>query len=122
MHQPTLPPDDLPPERLTPVDALLRRQLENSIGKRFYEGCDGVTQGLLLSCEWYVTIDAKALTLVIACPDQSTNWRILNNMVAIASSLEPLSKQARIRVCPPVGSGDPFEIRVDEISIYQDSP
>jgi len=117
---PPLPPDDLPPFQTEQGDVVLRRQLEDSLGRRFYETCDGVTQALLTSCEWYVTTDSTALTLVINCPDTAINWRILNNIVSISTPLAELSTRAKIRVgCP--GGAPPFEIRVDEISLYRDS-
>lgn len=121
MDKPSLPPDDLPPAKAGGLDRLLRRQLEESTSKRFYEACDRITQLLLSSCEWYITTNASALTLVINCPDVATNWYILSNIVAIGSRLEQFSSSAKIRVCPPIGKGTPFEIRVDEISVYRDS-
>lgn len=117
----SLHPDDLPPVELGAEDATLRRKLEESIGKRFYESCDGVTQSLLISCEWYVSNSSKGLVLVINCPDQVINWRVLNNVLPIGHCMAQFSQQARIRVCPPPGMGDPFEVRVDELSMYQDS-
>jgi hypothetical protein len=121
MNHPPLPSDDLPSFDASSIDNALRRQLEESIGKHFYQSCDGVTQGLLTSCEWYFTITTSALTLVIVCPDLATNWRVLHNIVPIGKQLERFADTAKIRVCPPVGSGTPFEIRVNEISIYRDS-
>ena len=114
-------PDDLPPAEFGQVDQSLQRQLEESVSKHFYEACDGVTQGLLLRCEWHITTSANALTLVILCPDMMTNWRVLNNVVPLGKSLEQFISSAKIQVCPPVGMGTPFEIRVDEISVYRDS-
>jgi hypothetical protein len=98
---------------------MLYRQLESYAGKSFYEACDGVTQALLVKCEWFITTVAIAPTLIINCPDMHTNRRILNHIGAIATYLEQqLSSQARIRVCPPEEMGEPIEIRVDEIGIY----
>ncbi|MEB3338650.1 MAG: hypothetical protein VKJ46_14370, partial [Leptolyngbyaceae bacterium] len=76
MTQPSLSPDDLPSVQTAQLDISLRRQLEDAISKYFYQSCDGVTQGLLISCEWYVISDARALTLVIECPDMVTHQRI----------------------------------------------
>jgi len=117
----SLPPDDLPPREVTGWDGVMRRQLEDAASSFFYAACDRPTQELLSSCEWYITTNANALTLAIACPDMATNWRVLNSVVALGSSLEQLSSRAKIRVCPPIGWGTPFEIRVDEISVYRDS-
>lgn len=116
----SLSADDLPPEQPLPLDNLLRSQLEDAIGRRLYESCDGVTQSVLASCQWHVTTQAEALTLVIQCPDAATNWRVLNNLVLIATYLEAFTSSARIRVSPPAEVGVPFEMRVDEIAIYRD--
>jgi hypothetical protein len=121
MNQPSLSPDDLPPSQPTRLDRILRRQLEDSTGKRFYAACDRNLQALLSSCEWYITTNATALTLVIACPDRITNWRVLNNLVQLGSQLEQFSRRAKIRIYPPMGMDTPFEMRVDEIAVYQDS-
>ncbi len=94
------------------------QQLEDSVSRCFYEACDGVTQSLLVSCEWHVTLNAGTPTLVIHCQDQTSNWRVLNNITAIATHLAHLAKHAKIRVCPPSELGTPFEMRVDEISLY----
>lgn len=121
MNNPSLSPDDLPPAQPTRLDRILRRQLEDSTGKQFYQGCDRSVQALLSNCDWYITTNASALTLVIVCPDRVTNWRVLNNIVKIGSQLEQFSIRAKIRICPPLGMGTPFEMRVDEISVYRDS-
>jgi hypothetical protein len=67
-------------------------------------------------------MQASVPNLVVNCPDRLINWRVLNNILVIGSTLERLSNSAKIRVCPPIAQGTPFEIRVDELSIYQDSP
>lgn len=120
MNPTFLSPDDLPPPTLTGVDEKLRRQLEASIAKRFYEGCDGVIQALLCQCEWTITTQATALTLVLTCPDMAVNWRVLHNIVPLANQLARFSMSAQIRVCPPSEIGTPFELRVDEIAVYDD--
>jgi hypothetical protein len=117
---PNLPSDDLPPNLTAVSDRQLQRWLEAATGVHFYQACDGVTQGLLLCCEWSITT-AAGLTLVINCPDQTTNWRVLNNVVALGNRLIRFSTQAKIRICPPEGEGGPVEIRVDEIAICWDS-
>jgi hypothetical protein len=63
----------------------------------------------------------SVLTLVINCPTRHLNWRVLHNMQVIGTTLEKLSETAKIRVCPPISHGSPFEIRVDELPIYYDS-
>jgi hypothetical protein len=121
MPDPLLSPEDCPPPRTTRVDRMLQRQLENSLDKHFYQAGDRLIQSLLSRCEWYITTNATALTLVIACPDPLTNWKVLHHIVKIGRKLEAFSDSAKIRVCPPTGTGTPFEIRVDELSVYQDS-
>jgi hypothetical protein len=113
-------PDDLPPSQPTQIDNFLRRQLELSIGNNFYNACNNKVKILLASCEWYFTTNASAMTLVINCPDLTTGWNVLNEIVAIATTLEKFASSAKIRVSPPVGKGEPFEIRVDELDIYQE--
>jgi hypothetical protein len=112
--------DDLHPLQPTSADIVLRQRLESSISKHFYEGSDRNIQKLLSSCRWYVTTHATALTLVIECPDQATNWRVLQQIVPMASLLNSIISSAKIRVCPPNSQGIPFEMRVDELSVYRD--
>ncbi|HEY9623713.1 MAG TPA: hypothetical protein V6C78_25370 [Crinalium sp.] len=120
MSTPSLPEDDQPPSEAY-VDRRLRWQLDESISRRFYEACDDELRSLLGRCEWYTTTHPGVLTLVIDCPDASTNWDVLHSVVPLGQTLEQFSLSAKIRVCPPPGTGTPFEIRVDEISTYRDS-
>jgi hypothetical protein len=115
----TLPPEDLPPNTLTDTDLLLRRQLEISTSKLFFEACEGPIQSLLMECGWSITMTMVPM-LVIYCPDILHNWRVLSHMGAIAHSLAGFSPQAKIRVFPPTGTGDPFDLRVDERSQIRD--
>ncbi len=96
---------------------MLLRQLEETIAKRLYEGYDGVTQALLMTCEWLITINASALTLAITCPNAASYWRVLNYILPIGGQLGKFSARAIIRVFPPEEMGNPFEIQVDEISV-----
>lgn len=116
----SLPADDLPPAELSESDRLLHHQLEDLMTKYFYESCDGVTQGLLLRCNWHVISHTDALLLEIHCPDMMTNWRVLNNVVPLSNLLKQLVPSAKVRICPPENAGTPFEVRVDEVSIYRD--
>ncbi len=118
MSQLLLPPDDLPPAQFDQADLLLYHQLQERVGRYFFESCSGVVQALLTTSKWFIVISASALWLVIECPNMETNWRILNNVVLLARHLEAFSSSAHIRICPPVGMGMPYEIRVDEISIF----
>lgn len=117
MHPTFLPPDDLPPTAPTELDKALCRQLEDSIAKRFYEACDGVTQALLCQCRWQMTTKASALTLIVECPDAAAHWRVLNNLIPLANQLARFSMNAKIRICPPPELGTTFELQVDEIAI-----
>lgn len=112
--------DDFHPLQPTSADIILRQQLEHSISRFFWERCDRIIQNLLSNCRWYVTNSANALTLVIECPDQVTNWRILQQIVPMGSILYEIVSTAKIRVCPPENQGVPFEMRVDEIPVYRD--
>ncbi len=114
----SLHPDDLP----SPVfsDGILLQQLELAITKRFYEACDGVTQALLMSCEWSVTTRAPVLTLIIVSPDGPTHWRVLNHLMMISTYLAAFTSSARIRLCPPPGPETPIEVRVDEVPVPGD--
>lgn len=115
----SLSPEDQPPEAITDLDAGLRRQLELSTSKHFFEACDGLTQSLLMECRWTIHA-AEVLMLIIHCPDRLSNWRVLNNLPEIAYPLAHLSSHAKIRVYPPRGTGGPFDMRVDERSEYRD--
>ncbi|MBD2163826.1 hypothetical protein H6G64_04260 [Calothrix sp. FACHB-156] len=112
--------DDSHPMQLTSADIILRQQLEYSISRYFYEACDRFIQNLLSTCRWYVTTDASVMVLVIECPDEVTNWRILQKIVPMGKLLYKIVSSAKIRVCPPESQGIPFEMRVDELSIYGD--
>lgn len=114
-----LPPEDRPPEMPTDLDVGLRRQLELSTSQHFFEACDGPTQSLLMECGWTISV-AEVLMLVIHCPDAIKNWRVLGHIAAIAEPLAQFSPRAKIRVYPPLGTGAPFDMRVDERSEYRD--
>jgi hypothetical protein len=115
----SLPSDDRPPVQFSQDDKTIQRQLKEALNKGFYEACSGVVQGLLLTCEWHLTTEADALTLVIACSNMTVNWRVLSNLTAIGQSLERFTPNAKISICPPIGMGIPFELRVDEIAQYR---
>ncbi|WP_427160158.1 hypothetical protein ACQFX9_00090 [Aliinostoc sp. HNIBRCY26] len=112
--------DDYHPMQPSSADIILRQQLEYSISRYFYEACDRTLKNLLSNCRWYVTTQANAMTLVIECPDQVTNWRVLQKLVPMGKLLNQIVSSAKIRVCPPESEGVPFEMRVDELSVYRD--
>lgn len=119
MNSFSLPSDDQPPAVATNFDISLRRQLEVSASKHFFEACDGPTQSLLMNCRWTISA-GDVLLLKIYCADQLTNWRVLNHLPEIAVPLAQFGPHAKIRVHPPSGTGDPFVMRVDERSEYRD--
>lgn len=119
MRQYYLRDDDLRPIQPTSADIILRQQLEYSISKYFYDACSRCVQDLLSSCRWYVKSYGTALTLVIECPNQEINWRVLQKVVTMATSLREFNNTAKIRICPPDCQGACLEIRVDEISVYR---
>ena len=117
-----LPPDDRPPAELSVSDRVLRRQLDASLTQRFEQQCDPFLTELLSHCDWYITTYTNVVTLVIACPDIATNWEVLHHVAYFGVPMEQFSQDSRIRIYPPMGTGEPFEIRVDELSIYRESP
>ncbi|MDX2229355.1 MAG: hypothetical protein NW220_06940 [Leptolyngbyaceae cyanobacterium bins.349] len=118
----SLSPDDQPPIELSASDRALRRQLDASLTQRFEHQCDPFLTQLLSRCDWYITTYTNVVTLVIACPDSSTNWEVLHHVAYFGTPMEQFSQDAKIRIYPPMGTGEPFEIRVDELSIYRESP
>jgi hypothetical protein len=120
MNNSSLPADDLPPPNLDLIDSLMRLNLEESLAKCFFQACTKRQQALLSTCQWYITT-ANVPTLVIECPDDVTNWRLLKALVKLGGVLKKLAKNAKIRVYPP-GMGTAFEMRVDELFVYKYSP
>jgi hypothetical protein len=120
MNHHSLPSDDLPSLQLEETDSSLSRQLEEALSRYFYESCDGVTQALLTNCEWYFTAISTAPTLVINGANSAMNQRVFNHIVAIATALSEFSVSARVVIGSSIGQEAFIEIRVDEISAYQD--
>jgi hypothetical protein len=114
----SLHPDDLPSTELS--DGSLLQELELAIAKQFYEACDGVTQALLMNCEWSVTTRSPTLMLLIVSPDQATHWRVLNHLTMISTHLAPFTSSAKIRISLPLNEETPIEIRVDEVLVPGD--
>ncbi|NMG22178.1 hypothetical protein [Brasilonema bromeliae] len=117
---PPLSPDDLPPTRVTQLDELLLRQLEEAICKRFFKACSSMTRALLSNCHWYFQINGGSLILVIVSYDMESYWHIANAIPQIVNKLKLFSNTAKIRFCPPSKEGIPWEIAVDEISDEKD--
>jgi hypothetical protein len=120
MGSTVLPPDDLPPPSLKIDDHLLRRQLDLSLTQRFQQQCDPRSLKILSSCEWSITTTANVGMLVIVCPNRQTNWQVLNQVVPLSNAMAKFSQDAKVRIYPTPEMLDYFEIRVDEISIYQE--
>jgi hypothetical protein len=120
MNISNLSPDDLPPEQIDLNDRLLREQLDSSLTERFQQQCDRTTERLLAKCDWSVTTAANVVTLSIVCRDPIVNWKILNRVQVLGSLMAQFSQDAKLRIYPNAGAIDPFEIRVDELSIYRE--
>lgn len=120
MAIPALPPDDLPSQELELSDRLLRRQLDSSLTQRFQRQCGSNILQLLDVCDWLITTTTNVVTLVIVCPDQATNWQVLNYVVELGDKLAQFSKDAKLRIYPTPEMLDQFEIRVDELSMYRE--
>lgn len=116
----TLPPDDRPPQQLSLDDRAIRRQLDDSLSQRFVQQCDRISQELLATCDWSITTTINVVILVIVCPDRETNWQVLNRVVAFGNKLAEFSQDAKIRIYATPDMLDMFEIRVNEISVYQE--
>jgi UDP-N-acetyl-D-mannosaminuronic acid transferase (WecB/TagA/CpsF family) len=117
---PNLPPDDLPPQQLEIGDQILLRQLDLSLTQMFLRQCDSVCQQLLAQCHWAITTTANVAMLVIVCPNKKTNWLVLNQVTILANSMAQISQDAKLRIYPTPQRLDYFEIRVDELPIYQE--
>lgn len=117
----TLHPDDLPDPADRDRDRDLKRQLEATVRKRFYENCNGVAQALLIGSDWSMFNDGTGLLLVIHCPDPSLHSRILNHIAHLGTHLAAFSKTAQLAIYPPADQGDPLHLSVDEIETYKDT-
>ncbi|MBW4626893.1 MAG: hypothetical protein KME49_15670 [Brasilonema octagenarum HA4186-MV1] len=117
---PPLSPDDLPPTRMTQLDELLRRQLEDVIYKHFFKACSSMIRALLSNCHWYFQIKGGTLILIIVNYDMESYWHIANAIPQMVNKLKLFSNTAKIRFCPPSKEGIPWEIAVDEISDEND--
>jgi hypothetical protein len=100
-------------------DQQLQLDLDEMTRQYFFNACDPLLQSLLAQCEWRLTSQAKALTLIIVCPTMVLNWLILEKMAAFATVLGGFAESSLMRIYPPMGYGAPLEMRVDERSIYQ---
>lgn len=115
-----LGPDDLPPKQIELDDRILRRQLDATLTQRFKEQCDPTSKQLLDFCDWCVTTTANVVTLAIVCPDRAMNWQVLNRVVPLGNVMAQFSQDAKLRIYSTPDMIEPFEIRVDELSVYHD--
>ncbi len=115
MKDSLLPPDDLPPSTATPLDRLLRLRLQETAGRRFFEGCDRITQTILSRCRWAITANPDIPTLSITCADTETYWYIISNLEEIATSLRTIADLARIQIYPPIDGCTPMQLDMDEL-------
>ncbi|OUC12227.1 MAG: hypothetical protein B0A82_23670 [Alkalinema sp. CACIAM 70d] len=102
-------------------DRQLRSQLDRSLTQCFQAQCDPTSLQILNSCEWSITTTANVAMLVIICPNRKTNWQVLNQAVPLSNTIAQFSQDAKLRIYSTPKMLDYFEIRVDEISIYQES-
>jgi hypothetical protein len=121
MH--SLSPEDQPPQQPSVQDRELRRLLDQSLTQQFTDQMmqqdNAMLQLLLSQCDWYITTAANVAMLVIECPNEALNWQVLHQVQPLGTAMKHLSKDAKLRICPP-DSSEPFEIRVDELSIYRE--
>lgn len=99
MNSPMLPPDDRA-SALTPFDSLLLSELEAALNRRFYEGCDRVTQIILAQCQWSIATNQDLPILTIACPDAALYWDIVNSIENISKYLSQVCRASKIEVIP----------------------
>jgi hypothetical protein len=114
MNFSVLPPDDLPPEHLMPLDEVLKKQLEGSISRCLYQNCGGMIQALLISCQWSIATRAGTLVLSLLCLDVIAYERVLHNVRLLATQLKAFANGAQIQIYQSV-HGEPLEVGVDDI-------
>lgn len=120
MPRPDLPADDLPPQQLALSDRILRQQLDSSLTQRFREQGDRTILQLLATCDWWITTAANVVTLAIVCPDSATNWQVLEKVIPLGNEMVRFSQDAKLRIYSSPEMVDFFEIRVEELSVYQE--
>lgn len=119
MAQVSLPSNCLLPQ-LDLGDYCLLQGPEASSTERVEQRCSATVRTLLSRCDWSVITQAEVTTLTIACPDAPTNWQLLYHVPQLGQAMAQFSKDARICIFPPLNTGIPFEIRVDELPVYVD--
>lgn len=94
-----LPPDDLA-STTTSVDRVLLLELQETVRKQFYQGCDRISQTLLIQCQWSLTLNADVPTLALLCPNSETYWHIIDNIENFGNYLRRVIPTSRIEVIP----------------------
>jgi hypothetical protein len=115
MNQPYFSPDDLPTHRTTIISELLLSQLEETIKKRFFLGCDRTVRVLLSSCHWYFKINSGILILIMVCHDIESYQNIMMTVPYLADKLKRFANQAKISISSPVNQGIPWVIGINDI-------
>jgi hypothetical protein len=115
-----LSPDDLPPSKPDLGDRLLRYQLDMTLTEQFWQHCDSKSQSLLEKCDWIITTIANVATLVIICPNREWSWKILNRVLNLGNQMAQISQDAKLRIYTTPEKADWFDIRVEELSVYNE--
>ncbi|WP_392531662.1 hypothetical protein [Nostoc sp. C117] len=116
MNKSSLPADDMPPTRVTLLNELFYRQLEEATCRRFYQACSPIMRVLLSSCHWYFKINTSPLMLVIICYDTESYLYIVDAIPHFIKKLKQFSNKSKIHVFSPSHQGEPWEIEIEEIS------
>ncbi|MBE9005636.1 hypothetical protein IQ259_11410 [Fortiea sp. LEGE XX443] len=121
MNQPYLSPDDLPSHKTTLISEVLLSQLEETIKRSFFLGCDRTVRVLLSSCHWYFKINSGILIFIIVCQDIESYQHILTTVPYLADKLKHFANQAKISISSPVNHGIPWVIGINDILPGEDS-
>lgn len=114
LNSSSLPVDDLPPTPLTEGDRRLFRSLTQALTRKFYEACDGVTQAILINCQWSISLPVGGQPLLaICCPDFATNTRLLHHLGLLAQVLGRFSPKATIQIQVANSKIQALEVQVD---------
>ncbi|MDJ0795410.1 MAG: hypothetical protein QNJ51_01035 [Calothrix sp. MO_167.B12] len=113
MSKSSLYSDDLPIYQISIHDELLLRQLEESVGKKFFQACDHISRNLLTSCHWYFSTNTGVLTLEIICHNRESYWLVHNALFQLGMTLTKFTNKGKINIHPPKGEGKPWSMKVN---------
>jgi len=116
MYKSSLYSDDLPIYEISLRDQLLLRQLEESIGKKFFQACDSISRTLLTSCHWYFSTNTGVLALEIVCHNHESYWFVQHALFQLGMTLTKFTNKAKINIHPPQGEGEPWSMKVNTSS------